>query len=180
MKFSSINRSTHRWASIAIAIPFLIILVTGILWLLKKEVEYIQPASEKGAFKQPSISFEQVLNIAKTVKHAEIDSWQAVDRLDVRPNKGIIKIRAKSHWEIQIDATTGEILKTAFRRSDIIEQLHDASYWQDKANLWFTLPIAIVLVIISVSGIILFFLPYYRRSKNKKRIQALTLPAFKD
>lgn len=171
MNFNRLNRSTHRWASIAIAIPFLIILVTGILLLLKKEVEYIQPASAKGAFNQPSISFEQVLTIAKTVKQAEIDSWQAIDRLDVRPSKGIIKIRAKSHWEIQIDATTGEILKTAFRRSDIIEQLHDASYWQDKANLWFTLPIAIALVLISITGIILFFLPYYRRYKNRQRLE---------
>lgn len=174
MNLNRLNRSTHRWASIAIAIPFLIILVTGILLLLKKEVEYIQPASAKGAFSQPSISFDEVLAIAKTVKKAEIDSWQAIDRLDVRPSKGIIKIRAKSHWEIQIDATTGEVLKTAFRRSDIIEQLHDASYWQDKANLWFTLPIAIALVLISITGIVLFFLPYYRRNQNRKRLNKMS------
>tara|TARA_R110000737_G_scaffold315747_2_gene325870 strand:- start:1697 stop:2221 length:525 start_codon:yes stop_codon:yes gene_type:complete len=173
MNFNRINRSTHRWASIAIAIPLLVIVVTGILLLLKKEVEYLQPASAKGTYRQPSISFEQVLAIAKTVKQAEIDSWQAIDRLDVRPNKGIIKIRAKSHWEIQIDATTGEILKTAFRRSDIIEQLHDASYWQDKANLWFTLPIAVVLLLIAITGIVLFFLPYYRRYQNQKRLNSL-------
>jgi hypothetical protein len=92
----------------------------------------------------------------------------------VRPSKGIIKIRAKSHWEIQIDATTGEVLKTAFRRSDIIEQLHDASYWQDKANLWFTLPIAIALVLISITGIVLFFLPYYRRNQNRKRLNKMS------
>ena len=170
MNFNRINRSTHKWASIILAIPFLIILVTGILLLLKKEVEYIQPASMKGAFTQPSISFEQVLTIAKTVKKAEIDSWQAIDRLDVRPGKGIIKIRAKSEWEIQIDATTGEILKTAYRRSDFIEQLHDFTYWQDSANLWFTLPIAVVLALISITGIILFVLPYYRRYNNHKRV----------
>jgi len=89
----------------------------------------------------------------------------------VRPSKGIIKIRAKSNWEIQIDSTPGESLKTAFRRSDIIEQLHDASYWQDSANLWFTLPISVVLLLISVTGIILFFLPYHRRYNNRKRLK---------
>ena len=82
------------------------------------------------------------------------------------PSKGIIKIRAKSNWGIQIDATTGEILKTAFRRSDIIEHLHDASYWQDRANLWFTLPIALVLLLITITGIILFFIIYYHRYNN--------------
>ena len=64
MNFNRINRSTHRWASIAIAIPLLVIVVTGILLLLKKEVEYLQPASAKGTYRQPSISFEQVLAIA--------------------------------------------------------------------------------------------------------------------
>ena len=125
MNFNRINRSTHKWASIIIALPFLVILVTGVLLLLKKEVSYIQPASAKGSVKnQPNISFEQVLIIAKSVPEAGIDSWQAIDRLDVRPGKGIIKVRAKSEWEIQIDATTGEGLKTAYRRSDFIEQLH--------------------------------------------------------
>lgn len=173
MNFNRINRSTHKWASIVIAIPFLIILVTGILLLLKKEIEYIQPASAKGIFDQPSISFEQILTIAKTVEQANIDSWQAIDRLDVRPNKGIIKIRTKSRWEIQIDAATGEILKTAYRRSDIIEQLHDATYWQDKANLWFTLPVAITLLLISITGIILFSLPYFRRYKSRLNLSLI-------
>ncbi len=172
MNFNRINRSTHKWASIVIAIPFLIILISGILLLLKKDVEYIQPASAKGSVKnQPSISFEQVLTIAKSVPEANIDSWQAIDRLDVRPGKGIIKIRAKSEWEVQIDATTGEVLKTAYRRSDFIEQLHDFTYWQDSANLWFTLPLSIVLLLISITGVILFFLPYYKRYKNRQRIK---------
>lgn len=47
-------------------------------------------------------------------KLAKIDSQQAIDRLDVRPSEGIIKIQAKSNWEMQIDTTTGEILKQLF------------------------------------------------------------------
>ncbi len=173
MNFNRINRSTHKWASIIIAIPFLIILITGVLLLLKKEVEYIQPASTKGSVKnQPRISFEQVLIIAKSIPEAGINSWQEIDRLDVRPGKGIIKVRAKSEWEIQIDATNGEVLKTAYRRSDFIEQLHDFTYWQDNANLWFTLPLSIALLLISITGIILFFLPYYKRYKNRLRIKS--------
>lgn len=172
MNFNRINRSTHKWASIVIAIPFLIILITGILLLLKKEVEYIQPASAKGSTTHlPSIKFEEILIIAQSVPQAEIDSWQAIDRLDIRPSKGIIKIRAKSEWEIQIDSTTGEVLKTAYRRSDFIEQLHDFTYWQDSANLWFTLPISIALLLISLTGVTLFFLPYYKRYKNRQRIK---------
>jgi len=53
--------------------------------------------------------------------------------------------------------TTGEILKTTFRRSDIIEQSHDASYWQDSATLWLTLSTGVVVVLIYFTGITLFF-----------------------
>lgn len=169
MSFNKINRSTHKWASIIIAVPFLVIIVTGILLLLKKEVAYLQPPSAKGTIAAPSLAFDKVLKIAKTVEQAQITSWEDINRLDVRPSKGIIKIRAQSSWEIQLDATTGEVLQVAFRRSDIIEQLHDASYWQDKANLWFTLPLAISLLLVSITGIILFFQPYYKRYKRYKR-----------
>ena len=175
MNFNRVNRSTHKWTGIIIAIPFLIILITGILLLLKKEIEYIQPASMKGSAKNyPNISFEQILVLAKSVPQANINSWQQIDRLDVRPSKGIIKVRAKSLWEIQIDLATGKILKVAYRRSDIIEKLHDFTYWQDSANLWFTLPIAITILLISGTGIFLFFQPYYKRYKNRQRIKNFT------
>lgn len=169
MNSNRLNRNTHRWSSIIIALPFLVIIITGILLLLKKEFEYIQPASAKVDNNYPTLSFDKILIAAQGVKIAEVDSWQAIDRLDVRPNKGIIKVRTKSSWEIQLDAQTGQVLKVAFRRSDIIEQLHDFTYWQDSANLWFTLPISITLLIIAITGTILFFLPYFRRYKNKQR-----------
>jgi uncharacterized iron-regulated membrane protein len=168
MSFRKINRSTHKWASIIVAIPVLVILVTGILLLIKKEVSFIQPPSAKGIHHIPSISFDRILEQVKTVKQAEVTSWDSIDRLDVRPSKGIIKVRANSHWEIQLDAQTAEILHVAYRRSDIIEQIHDGTYWQKNANLWFTLPIAITLLLISITGLILFFYPYYKRFTHRR------------
>jgi len=169
MNGNKLNRSLHKWLSIVIAIPFIIILVTGIMLLLKKEVAYIQPETIRGSSVIPTISFDLILEQAKTVKEANIVDWSSIDRLDVRPNKGVIKLRTQTNWEIQIDAVSGSILKVAFRRSDIIEQIHDGTYWQDTANLWFTLPIAVVLLLISITGIILFLLPYIRKYKNKQR-----------
>lgn len=168
MSFKRTNRTIHKWASIVIALPFIVILVTGILLLVKKEVDYIQPSTIKGSSKTPTITFNKILEQVKKVDVANIQSWEDVNRLDIRPNKGIIKVRTNSHWEVQLDASTGEILKTAFRRSDIIEQLHDATFWQQSANLWFSLPIAIALLVISITGVILFFMPYFRRNKRNR------------
>ncbi len=167
MSFRKINRSTHKWASIIVAIPVLIIIVTGILLLVKKEFSYLQPASQSGVSNVPSISFDVILEQAKSVEEAQVDSWDSIDRLDVRPSKGIIKIRTNSQWEIQLDSETAEILHVAYRRSDTIEQIHDGTYWQKNANLWLSLPVAITLLLISLTGLFLFFYPYYKRFQKR-------------
>lgn len=169
MKFKKLNRSIHKWASIVIAIPFIVILVTGILLLLRKEFAFIQPPTVKIESSVPTISFDNILASAQSVDIAQIKTWEDIDRLDVRPSKGIIKVRAKSEWEIQIDASTGTVLQTAYRRSDFIEKIHDGTFWQAQANLWLTLPIAITLLLISLTGVILFFMPYMKKRKNRKR-----------
>ncbi|MDO7086658.1 PepSY-associated TM helix domain-containing protein [Pseudocolwellia sp. AS88] len=167
MSFRKVNRSTHKWASIIVAIPVLIIIVTGILLLVKKEFSYLQPASQSGVSNVPSISFDVILEQAKSVEEAQVDSWDSIDRLDVRPSKGIIKIRTNSQWEIQLDSETAEILHVAYRRSDTIEQIHDGTYWQKNANLWLSLPVAITLLLISLTGLFLFFYPYYKRFQKR-------------
>lgn len=169
MKFKKLNRSIHKWSSIVIAIPLLIIIVTGILLLLRKELSFIQPPTIKGQSAIPSISFEKILSSAQSIEVAKINSWEDIDRLDVRPSKGVIKVRAVSQWEIQIDAASGKVLQTAYRRSNLIESIHDGTFWQAQANLWFTLPISVALLLISITGVILFFIPYLKRRKNQRR-----------
>ena len=171
MKFSSLNRTTHKWASIIIALPLLLVIVTGILLLVRKEFAVLQPPSQKGVASIPSIKFEQVLTAAKSVKEAEINSWDDIDRLDVRPSKGIIKIRAKNSWEIQIDAQNAQVLQIAYRRSEWIESLHDATYFQDTANLWLMLPVGITLLLLWLTGLYLFILPYYKKWRRRKTKQ---------
>ena len=60
--------------------------------------------------------------------------------MGIRPEKNIVKVRAKSRWEIQIDSQSGEIKHVAYHRSDIIEKIHDGTLLQSKANLWLMLP----------------------------------------
>ena len=112
-------------------------LTTGVLLQLKKNVDWIQPPTMIGEnIQNLSLSFDKILDLSRSVSEANINSWEDVDRLDVRPNKGIVKVRAKNNWEIQIDTFTGEVIQTAYRRSDIIEKLHDGSWFNDKIKLW--------------------------------------------
>lgn len=168
MKFSHLNRTIHKWSSLLIALPLLVVIVSGILLLVRKEFSALQPPTQKGISLEPSVSFEQILSSVKQVPEANVLSWQDIDRLDVRPSKGIIKVRAKNSWEVQLDSKTSHVLQVAYRRSDFIESLHDGTFFQDSANLWLMLPSAIILLLLWLTGLYLFFLPYIRRGFNRK------------
>ena len=160
MKLSKLSRVFHRWGSIIVLVPMTIIIVSGIALQLKKESAYIQPPTQRGVGTELAIGFERILEAAKTVPEAEIESWEDVDRLDVRPAKGVVKVRCKNRYEVQIDTATGEILQVAIRRSDLIESIHDGTYFHDRFKLWVFLPAGIVLAVLVVTGLHLFLLPY--------------------
>jgi uncharacterized iron-regulated membrane protein len=170
MKASVLNRKLHRWGAILTAIPMLIVIVSGLFLQLKKEFDWIQPPTAKVSEIGLSLSFEQILASAKTATEAGFTSWDDIDRLDVRPGKGIIKVRGKNRWEVQLDAQTGAVMQTAYRRSDFFEQLHDGSWFHDKAKLWLFLPAAIILLGLWFTGIYLWFLPHLVR-RRKRRAQ---------
>jgi len=170
VRFVQFNRVVHRWGSIIVAVPVLVVILSGLLLLLKREFSWIQPASQRGGSKELVLGFDQILEIAKTVPEAGIESWEDIDRLDVRPSKGMLKVRAENRWEIQIDTRSGEILQVAYRRSDLIESLHDGSFFHDKVRLWVFLPSAVVLLGLWLTGLYLFILYLYlgRRGRHAR------------
>ena len=166
MKLSKLSRLLHRWGSIIALLPITIIIVSGIVLQLKKESAYIQPPTQRGAGTEPAIGFARILEVARTVPEAEIESWEDVDRLDVRPGKGVVKVRCKNRYEVQIDTETAEILQVAVRRSDLIESIHDGTYFNDHFKLWVFLPAGIVLATLVITGLHLFLLPYLARRRR--------------
>ena len=165
MSFKKTNRTIHKWASIVIAIPLLVVFVTGILLLVKKEFSTLQPPTMKGSDNVPTVSFEHILEAAKSVEEAKIESWQDINRLDVRPSKGVIKIRSNNRIEIQLDASSARVLHVAKRNSDLIESIHDGTFFEKNANLWLMLPVGLISILISITGIILFVLPYMKKKR---------------
>lgn len=173
LKWSRLNRTIHYWGSILCAIPILIVLVSGVLLLLKKDIHWIQPPTVKGQSTHPTISFDKLLTIANSVSETSIKSWEDIDRLDIRPGKGVIKLRTKDNWEVQIDQQTGAVLQVAYRRSDFIESLHDGSFFHDKAKLWIFLPSALILLILWITGMYLFITLTLAKQKSKRKSQEL-------
>ncbi len=161
MKFQwpRLNRKIHYWSAIICAVPVLIVILTGILLLLKKESAWIQPPAKNGSKGEPTLEFSQIFSLSAAVPQAQIRTWDDITRLDIRPDKGLVKVHAVNHWEIQIDHRSGEVLQVAYRRSDLIESLHDGSFFHEYIKLWVFLPSAVVLLILWMTGIYLFAKP---------------------
>ncbi len=167
MSAAKINRKLHRWGAVLVAIPLVWVIGTGLLLQLKKEVSWIQPATVRGTSTTPSISFDRVLDAARGAPEAGIESWEDIDRIDVRPGRGMLKVRSKSSWEVQIDAESGAILQVAYRRSDLIEGIHDGSWIHDGAKLWLHLPVGAALLGLLGTGVYLWLLPHLVRRRRR-------------
>ena len=165
-----LTRQWHRWGAIVVALPFVIVIVTGLILQLKKDVAWVQPPTRVGAEEIPSLPYDQLLDVVRAVPEAEVQNWEQVDRLDVRPGKGVVKVRCISGIEVQIDNHTGEVLQVAVRRSDWLESLHDGSWFHDRAKLWIFLPSGVVVLGLWFTGLYLWWLPIgVRRRKRKGR-----------
>lgn len=170
MKITILNRKVHYWGSIIIAIPLLIVIASGILLLLKKDWNWIQPPTVKGITNDiPKISFNQIISSVKSVKEAQVSSWDDIKRIDIQPGKGMAKVISNNNYEVQIDTQNGEVLQVAYRRSDIIESLHDGTYWHESLKYLVSLPTGVVLFVLLISGVVLFFQPIWVNARRKKR-----------
>ncbi len=162
-----------------VVLPLLVILVTGILLQWKKQLSWIQPPEQRGTHQgaDPTVSFAEILRAAQSARQAGIETWADVDRLDVRPEKGVVKLLSKNDgWEVQIDLATGAVLQVAQRRSDLIEALHDGSWFHESAKLWLFFPAALVTLVLYLTGLYLFYLPYKSKWKRGKQQRNGTPP----
>ena len=65
---------------------------------------------------------------------------------------------------------TGEILSTRkVRRSDLIEQIHDGSFWADWVHEWVMPVVSFALLFMVFSGLWLWIEPSVRKRRRKKR-----------
>ncbi len=166
------NRKLHRWGSIAVALPFIVVICTGLLLQLKKQLAWVQPPEQKTTFNVPTVTMEQILASARAVPEAKVTGWGDIDRLDVRPGKGLVKVVTVDHWELQLDLATGALLQSTYRRSDVIESLHDGSWFHDLVKLGVFFPSAVIVLGLWITGMYLFLLPFRARA-NKRRVAPL-------
>ncbi len=164
------NRKVHYWAAFLSALPILVMIGTGLLLQSKKHWAWVQPSEIRGTGKAPAIDLEGILTSLKTVTGMNVSSWNDVNRLDVRPGKGVVKAWLMNGYEVQVDLGTGRVLQAAYRRSDLIESIHDGSFFLGNwSKLGLFLPAGIVLLLLWLSGIWMWWIPFSAKRRRAQR-----------
>lgn len=172
-------RSIHRWMGAFLFSIFVFVSLSGLLLGWKKNSGgYIHPKSMKGS--STNVTDWLPLDTLQTIAFSTIQQLKGnnisldLDRIDARPEKGMIKFIFNDHYySVQVDATTGEILQTTYRASDLIEDLHDGSIidrWLGIDGEWFKLIytsiIGVALFLFCFTGFYLWYGPKRMRKLN--------------
>lgn len=167
MHFNVLNRKVHYWASFIVAVPVLVMIATGVLLQSKKHWTWVQPAEQQGMGSTPTLSLVQILESVRRVPGLGVAGWDDINRMDVRPSKGIVKVWLNSGWEAQVDLATGEVVQVAYRRSELIESIHDGSFFGgDWTKLGLFLPAGVTLLLLWLGGMWMWWVPFRARRKR--------------
>lgn len=164
-------RKTHLWVAIIVAIPLLLRLVTGVALQVRKPVDWIQPTTEVGAARfEPAVSHAQILAAVKAESEMGVKGWSDIKQLDYRPKKGVVKIHNYHDLETQIDAKTGEVIRTSKRWNNLLARIHDGSEWG--MRLWLFLPAALLIIYLWISGFYLGVVETLRKLRVRRKLKA--------
>lgn len=155
-------RSLHKLIGISLAFFVLITASSGLLLGWKKNVEILQPTTQDGSgvLSDAWISLHRVSQIATHSIDSVLQKKMDIDRMDVRPDNGVIKVTFKEgYWEVQVDGTSGKVLSVAQRHADWIEHIHDGSIVSEFAKVIYTNILGLGLITLALSGLWLWYGP---------------------
>lgn len=171
-------RWLHRKLAIPLFVFFLIISITGILLGVKKNTGLLAP-TQKGISTNLAewLPLDSLHRLAVGYLKDSVSAGlgTTVDRMDLRPDKGVLKFTFKDHYHgLQLDGATGKVLLHEIRRSDWIEDLHDGSLFDNLAGtrnepfkVGYTLVMGLSLFMLIITGLWLWWGP--KRLRNSRR-----------
>jgi PepSY-associated TM region len=174
-KQTRLYRKIHKWLAVPLFLLMFVVASTGLLLGWKKQTELL-PKTTNGKTNNSAkwLKIDSLVCVAKAYSRNTLHKADEIDRIDIRPQKGIAKIVFASHFtELQLDCQTAEVLSVNTRKSDFIEKIHDGSILDyflktstDTSKLFYTTFVAMGLILLSFSGFWLWYNPI-RIRKNK-------------
>jgi uncharacterized iron-regulated membrane protein len=167
-------RRLHKWLAVPLLLFMVLVSTTGLLLGWKKQLELLPPTQSSSAKGQAWISLDSLQALAIGYARDSLQLSPAIDRIDIRPQKGVAKVRFSEHFtELQFDGHSGALLSVEQRSSDLLEMIHDGSildwllgFGNDQFKLVYTSLLSLGLLMLSISGYWLWYNPRKIR-KNK-------------
>lgn len=170
------TRSLHRWIGFVSSLFLAVISVTGFFLAMKGQFAFMRPPVQEAAKVERAediLPMAQILQIAFDAGHPELSELKEVDRVDYRPKDNVFKVVSKDGYrEVQVGGADGKIVSDAFRNDQLMEDIHDMSFFADAAHGYLLPVVAVGLCFLSISGIIIFLTPIVRRWKFKRQKRA--------
>ncbi|MCU0345771.1 MAG: PepSY domain-containing protein [Saprospiraceae bacterium] len=164
----------HRLVAVPMFGFMLLIGLTGVLLGWKRQTG-IAPPTMNGSNPSPTawISIDSIQQIA-LAQVASLQLDPQIDRIDIRPDKGIAKVIFAHHYtELQIDCSTGKLLSQETRLHDFVEHLHDGTILDrlfgnknDPVKTTYTTITSLALISLSFTGFWMWLNP--RRMRKMK------------
>lgn len=150
----------HLWLGVVVGALLLVVSVTGVL-LNHKRALGLMPDVEH----TPEAPFEEALRLAELVRAAEEHAGPSVasagvDRMDVRPDDGLVKVRFRDRrvTEVTVDLSTGRVLHMGDRNDVFLEKLHSGEIFGGRWVLLSDLAAVAALILVG-TGLVLWLSP---------------------
>jgi uncharacterized iron-regulated membrane protein len=160
---------SHLWFGVIFTAALIVISVTGILLNHKRGLGLMPDVPhEPSAPFAVSLPLDSLAAIAlrAVAKPAEAaPTLREVDRMDVRPRDGFVKVRMRdaASTEVTVDIATGRVLHIGARGDVFLEKLHSGEAFGGRGVLLGDAA-AVVIVITIITGYWLWVTPKRRRS----------------
>lgn len=151
----------HLWLGVVFTVALLVIAVTGVLLNHKRALGLMPDVAH-----EPVRPFAEALPLARlgavaldTVARLAGDAApgvaeRAIDRMDVRPRDGYVKVRVRDarSTEVTVDLATGRVLHVGPRGDVFLEKLHTGEILEGAGGVLLSDAAAVALVLTLVTG----------------------------
>jgi uncharacterized iron-regulated membrane protein len=165
-------RNLHKWAGLVACLFLMVISFSGFFLAIKGKVDWMRPKTQMGSayvLASELVPVGLVMETAFLAGYAEMKSIEDIDRMEFHAEDRIWKVLSKDGYrEVQIDAVSGEVLSKGQRNDQLFEDIHDMSFFAKFWHEWGLPVVGFLLFWLSLSGVIMFFVPVYRRWKFKQ------------
>ena len=133
----------------------------------------------------PSLSYAEVLDIARTIPELAVDDWSHIWRVYTYPGKGVMTVRTTRGVMAQLDAQNGKILDVSARSEDFWEDVHEGIFGRHRLQggnpfggvninlaLFVFLPVNVLATILWFTGVYWFLKGTVVKRATPRRVES--------